>query len=96
MLFWLGLALAQVKVHLFGRQLGIMCGLLIQIVNHRSGLIGRGKIPIGGKKVVPRANINVETLLDEADVFIKLATECGETASIIRLESERRGRWLIL
>ena len=75
--FRLALALAQVEVYFFGGQFSVMCGLLIEVVNHCSGLIGCCKIAIGGKKIVSRANINVETLFDKTDVFIKLATECG-------------------
>ena len=54
-----------------------MCGLLIEIINNRSRLISCWKIAIGGKEIVSRANINVEALLDKADVFIKLAAECS-------------------
>ena len=77
LLLWIWLGLAQVEVYLFRGQLSVMCSLLIEVINHRSGLIGRCKIAIGGKKIVSRANINVEALLDKADVFIKLAAECG-------------------
>ena len=77
MLFRRWLALTQVKVYLFGGQLSVMCGLLVEVVNYRSRLIGCCNVAISGKEIVSRANINVETLFDKADVFIKLATECG-------------------
>lgn len=96
LLIRLRLALAQVKVYFLGGQFSVMGSLLIEVINHCSGLIGCGKIAIGGKKIVPRANINVETLFDKANIFIKLAAECSETTGIIGLECECRGRWLII
>ena len=85
----LRLALAQVKVYFLGGQFSVMGGLLIEVINHCGGLIGCGKIAIGGKKIVPRANINVETLFDKANIFIKLAAECSQAPGVIWLNGDR-------
>ena len=66
-----------------------MCRLLIEIVNNVSGLIGRSWITIHCKEIVSRANINIETLFDQAEVFIKVAAECSQAPGVIWLNGDR-------
>ena len=66
-----------------------MSRLLIEVINNVSGLIGRRWIAIHCKEIVSRANINIETLFDQAEVFIKLAAECSQAPGVIWLNGDR-------
>ena len=44
-------------------------------------------IAIDCKKIVTRANLNVKSLFDKAQVFIKLATERGQAVCVVGLKT---------
>ncbi len=84
----LQVGLLQEEVHRVRRQIGLRRGLLVEIHQQIARGLGVFVIPVEGEDVAAVVNLDIETLLDLAEVLVELSAETGESTGVVGFECD--------